>query len=99
MERFKRTVEYEPIEVTTFRWKTFQNRLKSTKIKSFDCISVDAEGSDVEILSQIDLSTIRLLVIEWNSVDSVKKEILEYTSRFNINKVIYTSGENLVICK
>lgn len=96
MERFKRIVKYDPIEVKTFRWKTFLNRLK---IREFQMISIDAEGSDVDILRQIDLFTVKLLVIEWNSIESARKEILEYTSKFQLNNIIYISAENLVICK
>lgn len=96
MERFKRTVTYESVEVKTFKWKTFYNRLR---IKHYDFINIDTEGETVTVLQQIDLTTCKLLAVEWNSVDSVRKEILEYTSRFDMNKVIYTSGENLLICR
>lgn len=93
MDRFKRTVKYEPIEVKTFRWKTFQNRLKSTKIKSFDFVALDAEGSDLEILSQMDLTNTRAIVVEWNSKPELKKDFEHYLDGF---KLIYTSGENLL---
>lgn len=96
VDRFKRTVKYEPIEVKTFKWKTFYNRLR---IKEFDCVSIDCEGEDLIILRQLNLTTVKLLVIEWNSVENVKKDILDYTSKFGMDNVIYTSGENLVICK
>jgi|SRR3989304_7319447 len=96
MERFKRVVTYETEEVKCFKWKTALNRWK---IKEFSMISIDCEGEDVAILKQINLTTCKLLVIEWNSVESVKKEILDYTSKFGMNKVIYTSGENLLICR
>jgi len=93
MERFKRTVKYEPIEVTTFRWKTFHNRLKSTKITHFDFISLDAEGHDLEILSQLDLRNVRAICIEWNSKQELKIEFEKYLYGFTL---LYTSGENLV---
>lgn len=93
MERFKRTVIYEPVEVKTFRWKTFQNRLKSTKINSLDFISLDTEGSDLEILSQMDLTNTKAIVLEWNSKPELKKDLEHYLDGF---KLIYTSGENLL---
>lgn len=96
MERFKRTVTYQPIEVKTFRWKTFLNRVP---IKKFDCVSVDCEGCDIDIIKQMDLFDVKLLVIEWNSVESVKKEILEHVSKYGLTNVIYTSGENLLIAR
>lgn len=93
MDRFKRTVKYEPIEVKTFRWKTFQNRLKSTKITDFDFIALDAEGSDLEILSQMDISKTRAICVEWNSKPELKKDFEHYLDGF---KLIYTSAENLL---
>jgi len=96
MDRFKRTVKYEQVEVKTFKWKTFFNRLT---LKNFDFINIDTEGENVTVLQQIDLTTCKLLAVEWNSIDSVRKEILEYTSKFDMNKVIYTSGENLLITR
>jgi len=93
MERFKRTVKYEPIEVKTFRWKTFHNRLKSTKITHFDFISLDAEGHDLEILSQLDLRNVRCICLEWNSKPEMKVEFEKYLYGFTL---LYTSGENLL---
>lgn len=93
MDRFKRTVQYEPIEVKTFRWKTFQNRLKSTQIKSFDFISIDCEGEDLEILSQLDLTNVRAICLEWNSKPELQKDFEHYLDGF---KLLYTSGENLL---
>lgn len=95
MERFKK-VQYEPIEVKTFKWKTFHNRLR---IKTFDCISMDVEGDELKILPDMDLSQTKLLVIEWNSKEDLKKEYLYYTEKYGLNKIIYTSGENLVIVR
>ena len=47
MDRFRRTVTYEPVEVKTFKWKTFLNRLK---IKEFDCVSIDIENDELKVL-------------------------------------------------
>ena len=66
---------------------------------NFDFITIDAEGLDIEILKQIDLTHTSLLCIEWNSILSNKLVILEYCSQFGMNKIIYESGENLLICR
>jgi hypothetical protein len=63
----------------------------------FDFITIDAEGYDLEILRQIDLTDTKLLCIEWNTNDQAKGQILEYTIKFGMNKIIYVSGENLLI--
>lgn len=97
-KRFQNVLTYEPIEVKVYRWLTFYNRLK---IKKFDFLSIDVEGLDCDILEQMDLDSlgVQLLVIEWNSIESIKTEILKHTSKFGMNKVIYVSGENLIICR
>lgn len=96
VDRFKRTVKYEPIEVKTFKWKTFLNRLKSTKVKQFDFISLDVEGDEMNILPDMDLSNTKLICIEWNSKPELKAEYDKYLGEF---RVIYTSGENLLYAR
>lgn len=90
MARFKRTVSYAPVEVKTFKWKTFLNRLR---IKEFDFISADCEGDEMKFLPDMDLSKTSCICLEWNSKPELKKEYDYYLKEF---KVIYTSGENLV---
>lgn len=90
MNRFKRTVKYEPVEVKTFRWKTFLNRVP---IKDFTFISMDTEGDEMYVLPQMDLSKTEMICVEWNSKPELKKEYEYYLEGF---KLIYTSGENLI---
>lgn len=96
MERFKRTVSYAPVEVRTFKWKTFYNRLT---IKKFDCISIDVESDEMTFLPDMDLTDCKLLVIEHNSKPELKKQYLEVTSKFGLDKIIYESGENIIITR
>ena len=91
--RFQRTVKYEPVEVKTFKWKTFLNRLR---IKEFDMISMDVEGDELNILPDMDLSKTSCICIEWNSKPELKKEYDYYLKEF---RVIYTSGENLIYAR
>lgn len=93
-EKWK-TVNFEAKEVPVFKYKSV---FDSDKI-FFDFITIDAEGMDIDILKQIDLSNTQLLCIEWNSKNEIKEEILEYTSKFGMNKIIYQSGENLLIAR
>ena len=90
MSRFRTTVTYTPIEVKTFRWKTFLNRLP---IKQFDFVNVDCEGQDLQILSQMDLTEVRCICLEWNSKEQLKKDFEYYLNGF---KLLYTSGENVL---
>jgi FkbM family methyltransferase len=96
MDRFKRTVSYDSVEVKTFTWKTFLNRLK---IKEFTMISIDIESHEMAVLPDMDLSKTELLVIEHNSSEEKKKAYLECTSKYGMNKIIYESAENLIIVR
>lgn len=96
MDRFKHTLSYEPSTVQCFTWRTALNRWK---IKTFDMISLDVEGSEMEILPDIDLSKTQLLCIEHNSSEEKKKAYLECTSKYGINNVIYESPENIIVCR
>lgn len=89
-DRFKKTVTYEPVEVKTYTWKTFYNRLT---IKQFDFISIDCEGADLDILKQIDLTNTKAICLEWNDKQDLKTEFESYLDGF---KLLYTSGENLL---
>jgi FkbM family methyltransferase len=92
-ERFKKKVPYEKIVVDCFRWKTFLNRLY---IKEFDFISIDIEGSEIEVLKQMDLSKTQLICVETNG-DLQKKTVLD--EMLKDFKVIYTSPENLIYAR
>lgn len=91
--RFSKSVSYTPVEVKTFRWKTFLNRLR---IKSFDMVSMDCEGDELNILPEMDLTKTELIVIEWNGHQSLKEAYDKYLEGF---KLIYTSGENLIYAR
>lgn len=96
IDRFKSAVTYNPIKVKTFRWKTFLNRVP---IKEFDFISIDTEGENYDILCQIDLFNTSLLCIEFNGHEDLKIKMLDYASKYGLKKLIYTSGENLIISR
>src|SRR6185295_10484714 len=67
--KWSATTQFTEIKVQCFRWKTFLNRLK---IKAFDFISIDAEGLDYDILSQIDLSHTSCVCVEFNGDANLK---------------------------
>jgi FkbM family methyltransferase len=92
--RFVKSVVYTPIEVKTFKWKTFLNRLR---IREFDFVSIDVEGDEMNILPDMDLSKTRLICIEWNSKPELKAAYEAQLPREM--KLIYTSGENLIYAK
>lgn len=91
--RFERVVSYTPIEVKTFKWKTFLNRLS---IKTFDFMSIDCEGSEMDFLPDMDLSQTKMICIEWNGKPELKVAFEKYLDGFNL---IYTSAENLLYAR
>lgn len=91
--RFAKVVTYEKSPVECFTYKTFLNRLP---IKSFDFISIDAEGCDEIILKQIDVSETKCICIEWNGNQNLKNSFSAILKDF---KIIYTSGENLIYAR
>lgn len=94
------SVSFKDVKVKLKTYKTFLDDLTEfTDIKEFDFITIDAEGVDIDILKQIDLTNTKLLCIEWNSIKSVKQEILGYTSKFEMSNIIYQSAENLLITR
>jgi FkbM family methyltransferase len=96
MQRFKSICTYEAVTVKMFKWKTFLNRLQ---IKQFDFINLDVESYELHILPDMDLSKTSLLCIEHNGSAKKKEDYLHYTSKYGIEKIIYESGENLLIAR
>lgn len=93
-QRFEKSIKYTPIEVVTFKWKTFLNRLR---IKEFDFVSMDCEGDEMNILPDMDLSKTKAICIEWNSKPELKAA---YEAQLPEGfKLIYTSGENLIYAR
>lgn len=96
MDRFKSVVSYEPVEVKVYKWKTAINRWS---IKKFDFISIDVENDEMKILPDIDLTDTKLICLEHNGSAEKKRAYLECTSKYGLNKIIYESGENVIIAR
>lgn len=89
----KSGVNFKSVQVDMLDYKTFADDLL------FDFITIDAEGMDIDILNQIDLSNTKLLCIEWNGIESNRLQILKHTSKFGMSNIIYQSIENLIISR
>lgn len=96
IDRWKGGVEFNPVEVDQI---PYQSILELSGRKHFDFITIDAEGMDVEILKQIDLTETKMICIEWNGVESDKKEILEYCATFGMTNMIYSNIENIILAR
>lgn len=89
------TTEYETIKVYSVDFNTL---LKDCKQKTFDFISIDAEGVDLLILKQIDLSKVecKMVCVEHNGINII--EYIDYIRSFGL-KLIHTNAENLIMAK
>lgn len=96
MERFKSVVNYTPIEVQCYTWRTALNRWA---IKEFEFISIDCESEELKFLPDMDLTKTQLICLEHNGKNDVKNFYLECTSKFELTKIIYESAENIIISR
>lgn len=77
---------------------TFDKLIKLSPIKKFDLITIDIEGMDYEVLSQIDLNKIgcKMLIIETNSIENEK--YIRYCAGYGM-KVYARNFMNLVFTR
>jgi FkbM family methyltransferase len=77
---------------------TFKTLLEKSPYKKFDFITIDIEGLDYEVLTQIDLNEVgcRMLCIETNSIEDYK--YVAYCQKFGM-RVLSKTHENLIFVK
>lgn len=75
--------------------KTFREFLNDTKFAKFNVISIDIEGKDYDVLTQIDLTKVgcEMLIVETNGKENDK--YINYVSNFGLRQ-IYKNHENLI---
>lgn len=64
----------------------------------FDFVSIDAEGCDIDILKQIDLRYVRMVCVEWNSVQENYISINNICTNYGMS-LIHKNSENLIYAK
>lgn len=96
-EKWASTTDFKEIEVDMI---TFGDLMKFSPYKSFDFISIDAEGNDISILNQIDLNFLgcKLLCIEHNGDYKTLKLIIEICSKYGLTKQLLKNTENIILC-
>lgn len=74
----------------------FKTLLDKTKLTTIDFISIDAEGSDWNILQQIDLKALncQMVCVEYNNIDGMK--YVNYMNKFGM-KVLMMNGCNIIM--
>lgn len=83
---------------TTVRGITFDTLMRETGVRHFDFVSIDAEGADLDILRQIDLTAVgcRLLCVEVNARGDA--EFTAYAQRHGM-RLLAKNFENRIYCK
>lgn len=64
--------------------------------RTFDFINIDIEGMDFEVLTQIDLTDVKCVCVEYNGIEPQK--YIDYCAQFDM-KEIHRNGENLIFAK
>ncbi len=76
----------------------FKTLVEMSKYKAWDLISIDCEGLDFEILTQIDLDMVgcNMLIVENNGTE--KEKYIDYCSKFGM-RLYATTPQNLIFVK
>jgi FkbM family methyltransferase len=98
IDRFKSITQYEKVPVNVVTWEHF---LAASKYKKFDFVSIDIEGSEMEILPHMDFTAMEtmLVCIEWNGNHVLRGEYEAILSKHGLINLIHTNAENLIYAK
>lgn len=96
IQKWKQDVQFVEVEADFITWLDFRSQNQD----KYDFISIDCEGFDLIILRQMDLNNLdcKCLCIEWNSIESVRQEILDYCKTFGFTE-LHRNPENLILTK
>lgn len=83
-----------------YAWQDWLNYGNLQKNPIFDFISIDAEGEDWKILSQIDLTKheCKILCVEWNSIPENDRLFTQYANSHKLFE-IHRNAENIIFAK
>jgi FkbM family methyltransferase len=95
MDRWKGT-EFKDEEVEVLTYATFMDEAPH---EHFDFITIDAEGMDLAILEQIDLTHAQAVCIEHNSNEVLYGQMVAYCSKFGLNKILLNNLENVIVAR
>ena len=88
--------EFNPQNVQCFTWQRIVNIFE---LEDIDFISIDAEGMDLEILHQIDLTNVRAICVEHNGVEEVYNDIVSYCGKFGLTRSLLVNRENVILAR
>ena len=88
--------EFKDQIVKVARWETV---VKEYDLNDFDFITIDAEGMDIAILHQIDLTNTSLVCVEHNGSQTAQMRIKQYCAKFGLTDILLVNGENIICGK
>lgn len=96
IQKWKHDVPFVEVYADFLTWFDFRRKNHD----KYDLISIDCEGFDLTLLHQMDLNQLgcKCLCIEWNSIESVKENIVDYCTAFGFT-LLYKNPENLILTK
>ena len=88
-------IKFTEKEIDVYDFPSFH---KMSEFSLFDIVSIDVEGLDFDILSQMNLSEIgcQVLIVEFNGID--KSKYVDYVNGFGL-RLIHENPENLIFVK
>lgn len=94
MKRWQGTEQFVESEVDVLTWPSFY---AGCSVKTFDFISIDAEGLDFFILKEMNLKEMatKLVCVEYNSNKMIKSAFHSIFTHFGLRQ-IHTTFENLI---
>lgn len=77
----------------------FDTLMLRAPYSQYDIISMDCEGSELDILVQMDLAELgcKCIIVEHNSKREVLEAIVEYCKQFGLTKELLRNGENIIL--
>jgi len=97
-ERWRRSgINFIDYKVPCYNWNTLVENY-GLQNKKFDIISIDIEGMDYDVLTQLDLNELdcKILCVEFNGKEMQK--YVRYVSQFDM-VLEHINGENLIFSK
>ena len=91
LPKWAATTEFKKIKVKAVTYADI--------IDTYDFITIDCEGLDLDVLRQIDLKHTQMVCVEHNSVREVRNGIIDYCSKEGLTNKIYECMENVIIAR
>lgn len=100
LQRWGDRVSFTETKVQAYSFEDFLNKENLSEVK-FHFISIDAEGVDWEILSQIDLTKLgcECLCVEWNGIPDLYTKMKDYCEKNHNMREYSKNPENLIFIR